>query len=99
MENDESRQILVASPFSLLSQEGHVESELPCPRESGSSAASVSPVLANGLSLLGFASVLLSASMLWDSSIRQLPSHLPLGRRAFIAQDEFDRNAGRWSLI
>lgn len=76
-----------------------MENELPCPGESVSSAASVSPVPANGISLLGFASVLLSASMLWDSSIRQLPSHLPLGHRAFIAQDEFDRNASRWSLI
>lgn len=60
---------------------------------------SVSLVPANRLSLLGFAPVFLAASVVWDSSIRQLPGHLPLGHRSFLVQDEFDRNAGRWPPI
>lgn len=60
----DSRQILIARFFLLLSREGRVESELPCLGVSESSTASVSPVAANGLSLLGFAPVLLSAPWL-----------------------------------
>lgn len=95
----DSRQILVASVFFIAVLRRPREELIALSWESGSSTASLSPVPASRLSLLGFAPVFLSASMLRHSGMRQLPAHLPLGHRAFTALDEFDGKAGRWSPI